>query len=270
MPPLGRGSTSGGAVRLDRLVVQGGEIILDHERVPVEVDLPDFQGRLDVRRDRALAGRITFGPGHLRFADAPPLEVASEIALVLVGRRLVIESGRIHAAKMDLRAQGELRFGAPTRGRWPWRVPVDLGVLDRHVVRTGLGLTGDATIDATLRLEGAKIEIAGHAEGKDGTFDTMSIPGYSGDFAWDGNGLRLTGLSLETLGGTATLEVEVPSATAHRPVRLEGHLEGLDAERMAAVVFGWGTPGVGAGATGELKLAWPRGRPREVTGAASI
>ena len=270
LPPLGRGSPSGGAIRLDRLVVQGGEIFLDHERVPVEVDLPDLQGRLDVRRDRALAGRLTFGPGNLRFGDAPALEVSSEIALVLVGRRLVLESGRIHAAKMDLRAQGEIRFGAPIRGEVAVTGPVDLGVLDRHVVRTGLGLTGDATIEAKVRLEGAKVEIAGHAEGKDGTFDTLAIPAYSGDFAWDGNGLRLTALSVETLGGTAKLEVEVPSAAVHRPVRLEGHIGGVDAERIAAVVFGWGTPGVSAGATGELKLAWPRGHPREVTGMAEI
>ena len=167
LPPMGRGAGAPGrAVRLDRLVVQGGEIILDHERVPVEVDLPDFQGRLDVRRDRALAGRVTFGPGDLRFGDAPRLEVASEIALVLVGRRLVLESGRIHAAKMDLKAQGEIRFGAPTRGEVAVTGPVDLGVLDRHVVRTGLGLTGDATIDATVSLEGAKVAIAGHAAGR--------------------------------------------------------------------------------------------------------
>ena len=270
LPPLGRGNASGAAIRLDRLVVQGGLILLDHERVPVEVDLPDFQGRLDVRRDRALAGRLAFGPGSLRFGDAPALEVSSEMALVLVGRRLVLESGRIHAAKMDLKAQGEVRFGAPTRGEVALAGPVDLGVLDRHVVRTGLGLTGDATIDATVRLEGAKVEIAGHAEGKDGTFDTLAIPAYAGDFAWDGNGLRLAALSVETLGGTAKLEVDVPSAAAHGPVRLEGHVEGVDAERIVAVVFGWGLPGVGAGATGDLKLAWPHGRPREVTGTAQI
>ena len=271
VPPLGRGATSsGGAIRLDRLVVQGGEIFLDHERVPVEVDLPDFQGRLDVRRDRALAGRVTFGPGQLRFGDAPTLEVASEIALVLVGRRLLIESGHIHAAKMDLKAQGRIRFGAPTTGEIHVTGPVDLGVLDRHVVRTGLGLTGDATIDATVRLEGARVEISGHTAGKDGTFDTLSIPAYSGDFAWDGDGLRLKALTVEAEGGTARLDVEVPSASARRPVRLEGHVAGVDAERLLSVVFGWGAPGVGAGATGELKLAWPRGRPREVTGTAAI
>src|SRR5262245_368456 len=43
LPPFGRGEGGRGDVRLDRLVVQGGELLLDHERVPLEADLPDFQ-----------------------------------------------------------------------------------------------------------------------------------------------------------------------------------------------------------------------------------
>ena len=72
LPPFGRREGGGGDIRLERLVVQGGEVFLDHERVPVEADLPDFQGRLDVRRDRALSGRLTFGPGQLRFGPGRP------------------------------------------------------------------------------------------------------------------------------------------------------------------------------------------------------
>jgi hypothetical protein len=269
LPPMGRGA-AGGRVHLERLVVQGGEVLLDHERVPVEADLPDVQGRLDIRSDRALSGRLTFGPGQLRFGDAPPLEVASEIALVLSGRRLVLESGRIHAQNVDLEAKGEIRFGAPTRGEIALTGPVDLAVLDQHVVRTGLGLAGAARIDATLRLTGAKVEIVGRAEGTEGTFDTLAIPVYAGDFTWDGRGLRVRGLAVEALGGRAQLEVEVPSSSAPGPTRLEGRVEGVDVEPVLAAMFDWGRPGVGTSATGEVAVSWPRGRPREISGRVAV
>ncbi|HEY6549464.1 MAG TPA: hypothetical protein VI589_16220, partial [Vicinamibacteria bacterium] len=270
LPPFGRREGSGGDIRLERLVVQGGEILLDHERVPVEADLPDFQGRLDLRRDRALSGRLTFGPGQLRFGSGPPLELASEIALVLAGRRLVIESGRFHAPNIDLEAKGEIRFGAPLRGELALTGPVDLRVLDEHIVRTGLGIAGSARIDGTLRLEGAKVEITGRAVGEAGSFDGADVPRYEGDFAWDGNGLRLSGLRVEALGGSAVLDVEVPSAITARPARVEGRLEGADVERLLTLVFDWGATGLGAGATGEVALRWPRGRPREVSGRVAV
>jgi hypothetical protein len=270
LPPFGRRAGGGGDLRLQRLVVQDGLVFLDHERVPVEADLPDFQGRLDARRDEALSGRLTFGPGQLRFGDGPPLELASEIALVLLGRRLVIESGRLHASDIDLEAKGEIRFETPLKGELALAGPVDLRVLDEHVVRTGLGIAGKARIDGTLRLLGATIEITGRAEGEAGEFDKVEIPRYAGDFAWDGNGLRLSGLAVKTLAGAATLDVEVPTALANRPARVSGRLEGVDLEGLLSLVFDWGATGVGAGATGEVAVAWPRGRPREVSGKVAL
>lgn len=270
LPPFGRREGGGGDIRLERLVVQAGELFLEHERVPVEADLPDFQGRLDVRNDRALSGRLTFGPGELRFGQGPPLELASEIALVLAGRRLVIESGRFRAKDIDLEAKGEIRFGAPLRGEVALTGPVDLRVLDEHIVRTGLGIAGVARIEGILRLEGAKVEITGRAAGEAGVFDGVAVPRYAGDFAWDGHGLRLSGLAVEALAGTAALDVEVPTALTDRPARVEGRLEGVDVEGLLTLVFDWGATGVGAGATGEVALRWPRGRPREVSGRVAV
>ena len=62
----------------------------------------------------------------------------------------------------------------------------------------------------------------------------------------------------------------MPSAATGRPVHVAGQLEGVDAERLAAVVFNQGAPGVGAAATGDLTLSWPRGQPREVTGRMEL
>jgi translocation and assembly module TamB len=270
LPPFGRRGGEVGDVRLERLVIQGGEILLDHERIPVEADLPDFQGRLDVRADRALAGRLTFGPGRLRFGDAPGLELASEIALVLSGRRLIVETGRFHAPSIDLETQGEIRLGAPLRGELSLSGPVDLRVLDEHVVRTGLGLEGAARIAGTLTLEGAAVQIRGRAEGEGGLFAGVPVPRYAGDFTWDGGGLSLRGLELQALSGAARLEVDVPTRSSGRPARVEGRLEGLDLEGLLALVFGWGAPGVGSVATGEVAVRWPRGRVRELSGRVAL
>jgi translocation and assembly module TamB len=269
LPPFGRGG-GGGRLRLERLVIQGGELLLDHQRVPVDADLPDFQGRLDVRRDRALSGRLTFGPGQLRFGSAPPLSIGSELVLLLAGRRLVIESGRVHAKDIDVEVSGEIRFGSPVRGEVALRGPVDLAVLDRHVVRTRLGLGGAARIDAMVGIAGSKVEISGRAEGDAGTFDTVPIPVYACDFAWDGSGLRLFGLSFVALSGKATLEVEVPSSSNPRPARIEGRLEEIDAERALAAIFDWGAPGLAAAASGEVAVSWPRGRGREISGRIDV
>jgi hypothetical protein len=270
LPPFGRGGRPGSGLRLDRLVIQDGEVLLDHERVPVEVDLPDFQGRLDVRQDRARTGRIAFGPGALRFGGAPALNLAAEIALVLEGRRLVVESGRIRGTNLDLATRGEIRFGRVLLGELALLGPVDLAILDQHVVRTGLGLAGDARVDATLRLEGSKVEIAGKAKGTAGSFDTVAIPSYEGSFAWDGHGLRIQGLEVAALGGRAALAVEVPSASAGRPARVEGRIEQIDAEGVLAALFDWGRPQVGTGATGEVAVSWPRGRAREISGRVDV
>src|SRR5262249_26007362 len=42
IPRLGGGSGGGLDVSINRLVIQGGEFSLDHERVPLDLDLPDF------------------------------------------------------------------------------------------------------------------------------------------------------------------------------------------------------------------------------------
>ena len=74
-----RGRGEGIALSIGRIVIQRGELVLEHERVPLELDLPDFQGRLVARGARALQGNLSFGPGTLRFGSAPTLPVSAAV-----------------------------------------------------------------------------------------------------------------------------------------------------------------------------------------------
>ena len=59
IPKLG-GSGGGGrglGVAIERLVIANGEFLLDHERVPLDLDLPEFRGRL-LGRTRAASRAI--------------------------------------------------------------------------------------------------------------------------------------------------------------------------------------------------------------------
>ncbi|HWW94045.1 MAG TPA: hypothetical protein VN375_11810, partial [Vicinamibacteria bacterium] len=47
IPSMGNGGGGGGLdVSVSRVVIQQGEFIVDHERVPLDLELPDFHGRL--------------------------------------------------------------------------------------------------------------------------------------------------------------------------------------------------------------------------------
>ena len=65
LPRLHMGDRGMLGVRIRRLTIEGGELILDHERVPLELDLPELTGRLSARRAGVLAGEVSLGPGEL-------------------------------------------------------------------------------------------------------------------------------------------------------------------------------------------------------------
>ena len=71
IPAMGTAGEAGADARIERLAVEKGELILNHERVPLELDLPRFRGRLASRRPGVLGGTFSFGMGTARFGTAP-------------------------------------------------------------------------------------------------------------------------------------------------------------------------------------------------------
>jgi hypothetical protein len=208
IPKLG-GAGQGFELRVRRLVIEDGEFQLDHRRVPLTVDLPDFRGRLSARSAGALAGSVSFGPGRLRFGDNPELGLATEMEMRLTGPLLTVETGRLHAPKIDLTYDGQLHLGPRPVGEFSVEGPVDLEQLDRHVMRTGFGIQGQARFAGRVWLDGSRLRLRGALEGGAGMFDGVAVPRFKGQLAWDDAGVHLRGMDVEALGGRGLLDVEV-------------------------------------------------------------
>jgi translocation and assembly module TamB len=268
IPRLGGGGGAGTDARIERLTIERGEFILNHERVPLDLDLPRFRGRLASARPGVLTGTVSFGMGSARFGTAPPFPVGTDIELVLEGRRLTVQSGRLHAPDTDLGYRGQIQIAARPQGQLLLSGAVDLAMLDAHVMRTGFGIQGRSRYDGTASIDGSRLRLKGRLQGTNGVFDGVPVPRYAGEVAWDSEGVHLRQLEVQTLGGAAVVDVEVPPGPS--VARLEAVLRGVDAEGLSRKVFDLGPAGLGASATGEVRIRWPRGRIRDLSGRASL
>lgn len=264
-PRFRRGGPSGFSASVRRLVIDRGEITVNHERIPLELDLPSVRGRLTAGKGGVLTGTVAFGPGDARFGDARPLPLAVEMDLILDGADVTVAAAHVTAQGTDVAYSGRLRVAAPLKGSFDLTGIVDLGVLDRYVLRTGFDLAGAGRYDGRLAIEGSAFHVEGRMEGQGGSFEGVDVPQFRGRVVWQETGVRISDLEVETLGGTARLDLEVPRG--HGRAHVEGHLEGVDAEGLLRPLFGLGVAGVDAAATGSLELGWPRGRIRHISGA---
>ena len=275
IPKLGGGRGGGGGrglqVSIERLVIVGGEFVLNHARVPLDLDLPKFHGRMAGRPEGGVAGHVSFGPGALRFGDAPTMPVGTEIDLVIHRGLLTVLGARIIGEQTDLAYRGRLRLSGRPQGQFSIEGPVDLALLERHIFRSGLGLSGAASWNGLLSVDGSRLRIEGRAHGTGGTFRGSAVPRFATWLSYDGtSGLVLRDLDVDALGGSASLAVDVPPTKTGRPVHIRGSVQEIDAEGVLQMLFGWGEMGIGAAATGALDVSWPKGRNRLVSGRVDV
>ena len=249
----------------------GGEFVLDHERVPLDLDLPDFRGRLEGRREGGIAGHVSFGPGHLKMGIAPDLPVGTEID-VFVHRGVVdVQGARLVAEKTNLTYHGRIRLAGRPQGQLSLEGPVDLAVLEKHVFRSGLGFEGAARWDGLLSIDGSRLRIEGRMEGTGGAFRGVAVPRFASWLSYDGTaGLVMRDLDVDALGGGARLAVDVPPAATHLPIHIRGPVREADGEGLLRMIFGWGEMRLGTAATGEVDVSWPRGQTRLVSGRIGV
>lgn len=257
-----------GEARIGRLLVEDAELLVDHRRVPLEMDLPSVHGALRADAGGALSGRFSFGAGTVRFAERPPLRLASEVQVSLRAGRLEVASARLQTEKTDLALRGALALSPSLRGEFTMAGPVDLAVLDQHVMDSGFGLRGHAEYAGRVRVDGSRLELDGRLEGRDGEFDGVPVPRYAGDVSWKEGRLQARGLDLEALQGSGRIDIDLPPAPG--TVRLRAALRDMDAEGLGRLVFDLGEAGIGAGASGDVDLRWPRGHNRALTGTAEL
>lgn len=262
---------SGGApleVRIGLLVIERGEVVLDHQRVPLHLTLPGFRGRLEEGSGRALSGTLAFGPGEAVFGDAAPLPLSTEMELEVAGTTIDVKSAHLRSQSTDLAYYGRLELAPQPQGDLFVSGPVDLGVLDRHVIRSGFGMDGAARFAGSVSLAGSRINLKGRLSGTGGSFDAVPVPRFDGEVAWDDRGVHLRGLELAALGGQGRVDVDIPPASG--TTRVAARLEDVDAEGLLQAVFDVGRAGLGAAATGDLDLEWPRTRAAALSGALAV
>ncbi len=273
IPKMGSGGRGGRGLQLgiERLVIVGGEFILDHARVPLDLDLPDFRGRLTDRPGEGLAGHLSFQPGRLKMGDAPALPVGTEIDLAFRRGALIVEGARLFAENTDVSYYGRLRLSGRPQGQLWLDGPIDLAVLERHVFRSGLGFSGAARWSGLLSIDGSRLRIEGRMQGAEGRFMGVAVEHFSTALSYDGSsGLTLRSLDVAALGGTGQLAIDVPPASKGRPIAIRGTMREGDGERLLRMIFGWGALGIGTAATGTLDLHWPRGDTRSITGRIGV
>ena len=85
-------------------------------RTKFEPDLPKFTGRLAGRPEGGVAGHVSFGPGALRFGDAPELPVGTQINLVIHQGLLTVLGARIIGEGTNVAYRGRLRLSGRPQG----------------------------------------------------------------------------------------------------------------------------------------------------------
>jgi hypothetical protein len=272
IPKIGGTGRGGGLqVAIQRLVIVGGEFFLNHERVPLDLDLPDFRGRLGGRREGGIAGHVSFGPGQLKMGVAPALPVGTEIDVVVHRGVVDVQGARLVAEKTNLSYHGRIRLAGRPQGQLSLEGSVDLAVLEKHVFRSGLGFEGAAHWKGLLSIDGSRLRIEGHMDGTGGAFRGLAVPRFAGWLSYDGtSGLVMRDLDVDALGGGARLAVDVPPAATQLPIHLRGPVRAADGEGLLRLLFGWGEMRLGTAATGEVDVSWPRGKTRLVSGRIGV
>ena len=224
--------------RIRRLLIEGGELWVNHERVPLDLDLPSFEGRLARARPGSSAGASPLAPATRASARRRPCSLSTTMDVAFRDGIFSIESARLHGPRTDLVYRGQLHLVPRLRADLELSGALDLGIVDRHVLVTDFGLEGAAHFQGWARLEGSRVRLGGRLSGTDGKFDGIDVPRYTGDVGWDAQGVHLRKFAATFLDGTGVFDVDVPPAPSE--VTLRATLSGVDAERLAAYVFDLG------------------------------
>ncbi len=268
IPRLDAGDGDGLEFRIRRLEIAEGALVLRHERIPLSADLPDFGARLAARRGGALFGHVAFAPGRLRFGALPEMPLGTEFDVDASGLLLTIGAGHLRGDGTDLAYSGQLNLASPPEARFLLNGRLDVGLLDRHVVASGLGLEGAASYRGTLAFVKGELRVDGRVEGTGGRILGTDVTRFAGAVQRTDRGLKIEGLEADTLRGRVKLDVAL--AAGGGPVRVSGRIEGADAEGLVRTVFGYGAFDLGATTVGDIDLTWPRGHSRQVSGRMEL
>ena len=263
IPRFGGGGGAGVQIEIGRLEVREGTFTLDHQRVPLELVLPDFRGGLR-RRAGLLSGNLSFGPGSMRFGDAESFPVGTDLELVVRGSNLDVPRGRLWTERIQLDYTGQIQLARRPSGQFELTGQIDLDELDRHVMRTGFALQGRASWDGGLSFLGSQLVIEGRMQGRDGEFDGVPVERFASNVYWGEGHVRFAGLDVDAMQGHGRLDIDI--APSDQTSTMRGELETVDAEALTRLIFDIGPAGFAGRATGPFDVSWKKGHFDRLSG----
>jgi len=264
IPKMGGGGGGGVQVTIGRLEIRGGSFTLDHQRVPLDLALPDFRGELR-RRAGLLSGNLSFGPGRMRFGEAESFPIATDLELVVRGSNLDVPRGRLWTERIQLDYKGQVQLARRPSGQFALLGRIDLDELDRNVMRTGFGIKGQAGWEGELRFLGSQLVIEGRMRGTDGEFDGTPVQRFDSHVYWGEGHVRLADLEVDTMQGRGRLAIDL--APKDELSTMRGQLEAVDAEDLTRLIFDIAPAGFAGRATGPFDVRWRKGHFDLLTGS---
>jgi autotransporter translocation and assembly factor TamB len=255
-------------VEIGKLVVSRGELLLNQQKIALDLDWPNFEASLSAHAGSSLEGDISAGPGPMRFGDLPAQDTRFDLGIRFADSTLFIDRGSYTGAGgTTLSLSGKFDLHQEPKGEVRFVGPFDLETFDQRVISTGLELKGIAQTRAALSIDGSKLNLTASVKGQRGSFDSVPVDTFATNLEWDGSELRLKDVMVEALGGKASLDVAVPHEGA---TRIKGTLENLRVEPLLHWLFDYGTAGLGARVSGPIDLSLPRGAANLLTGSGDL
>ena len=262
------GGPSSRQVSIEKLVVNKGELLLNDQKIPLDLDWPNFEASLLADAKSLLKGDLSAGPGPMRFGDLPAQDARFEMGIRFADSTLFIDRGSFSGAGgTTLSLSGSLDFHKAPKGELRFAGPFDLETFDQRVIATGLDLKGIVQTRAVLVIGDGKLALTASVKGQSGSFDSIPLDGLSTNLEWDGSDLRLKDLVVGAFDGKASLDVALPRGA---PTRIKGMIENLRAEPALRWLFAYSTAGLGARVSGPIDLSLPPGTPNLLSGSGDL
>ncbi|HQZ17045.1 MAG TPA: hypothetical protein PLD86_09255, partial [Vicinamibacteria bacterium] len=262
------GGPSSRQVSIEKLVVNKGELLLNDQKIPLDLDWPNFEASLLADAKSLLKGDLSAGPGPMRFGDLPAQDARFEMGIRFADSTLFIDRGSFSGAGgTTLSLSGSLDFHKAPKGELRFAGPFDLETFDQRVIATGLDLKGIVQTRAVLVIGDGKLALTASVKGQSGSFDSIPLDGLSTNLEWDGSDLRLKDLVVGAFDGKASLDVALPRGA---PTRIKGTIENLRAEPALRWLFAYSTAGLGARVSGPIDLSLPPGAPNLLSGSGDL
>lgn len=253
-------------VRIERLAIAKGELFLNEGVLPLQLDFPNVNASLTSPsgwvQNGELEGRVSAGPGPIKFGANEARDARLELTAKLVGTKLTLSSGRFDSSVTQASLTGAFDLSAPApreraakepRGTLQLVGKVDLEEFEKVLMGTSLGLKGsaDARIDFALAATG--LQATGSLRGEKGGFDGLEFDTYSGALNWKKDALHLSDFAIQAYGGAAKLDIAIKDKGE---TALDVELDSVKAEPVLRWLFDWGPLDINSKATGRVKASW--------------